>query len=150
MERTIRSRLLARLALVGACLAALCLCGAAAAASAPPGSSVICAQCGDTGTGWTGCTSQTASHSANLSLLASVRHFLVVNYCKQSGTITSVSFAHGCDAGGLVSCSTGAAWQTGGGVGYGYATFEAHASWLVHLPPFLNNYDTLTLTIPVG
>jgi len=74
-----------------------------------------------------------------------------VNYCKHYGTITSVSIAaHGCDTSGLVSCHTGPAWQTGGGVGYTSATFEAHATWVVNLPPFYSNYDTLNLTIPVG
>jgi hypothetical protein len=42
------------------------------------------------------------------------------------------------------------AWRTSGGVGYGYATFEAHATWGVTLVPFYNNTDVLTLTVPVG
>jgi hypothetical protein len=122
---------------------------ATAVAKAPP---VICGTaCDGGGYGWTGCTQQTESHSASIPLIASVRHYLVVSYCKRNGTITSISIAaHGCDAGGLVSCSAGPAWQTGGGVGAGYASFEAHASWVFNLPPFYNNYDTLTLTVPVG
>jgi hypothetical protein len=129
-------------------LAALAI-PAAAVAKAPP---VICGTaCDGGGGGWTGCTQQTASHSASVPLIASVRHYLVVSYCKRNGTITSISIAaHGCDTGGLVSCSPGPAWQTGGGVGAGYASFEAHASWVFNLPPFYNNYDTLTLTVPVG
>jgi hypothetical protein len=128
-------------------LAALAVPAAAMAKTAP----VICATCDGGLSGWTGCTQQTESHSASIPLLASVRHYLVVSYCKQNGTITSISIAaHGCDAGGLVSCSPGPAWQTGGGVGAGYASFEAHASWVFNLPPFYNNYDTLTLTVPVG
>jgi hypothetical protein len=67
------------------------------------------------------------------------------------GTITSISIAaHGCDVRGVAFCSTGAAWRTSGGVGYGYATFEAHATWGVTLVPFYNNTDVLTLTVPVG
>jgi hypothetical protein len=128
-------------------LAALTVPAGAMAKTAP----VLCGTCDDGGTGWTGCTQQTESHSASIPLLASVRHYLVVSYCKRNGTITSISIAaHGCEAGGLVSCSPGPAWQTGGGVGAGFASFEAHASWVFNLPPFYNNYDTLTLTVPVG
>lgn len=132
--------------------AALSLCGAATAAVGPPVPSVICGgACDGGGGGWSGCTQQTESNSASIPLIASVRHYLVVSYCKSNGWITNVSIAaHGCDAGGLVSCSVGAAWQTGGGPGTGYATFEAHASWVLNLPPFYNNYDTLYLTIPWG
>jgi hypothetical protein len=138
--------------LIIALAAALGLCGTAAAAFAPPGPSVVCGgPCDSGGGGWSGCTQQTESNSASIPLIASVRHYLVVSYCKSNGWITSVSIAaHGCDAGGLVSCSVGPAWQTGGGVGTGYATFEAHAAWVVNLPPFYNNYDTLYVTIPLG
>jgi hypothetical protein len=124
----------------------------AGAVAKPPPPSVICgAPCDGGGYGWTGCTQQTASHSASLWPVATVNHYLVVSYCKVNGWITSISIAaHGCDTGGLVSCSPGPAWPTGGGVGAGYASFEAHASWVFNLPPFYNNYDTLTLTVPVG
>ena len=123
---------------------------AVAVAKVPP--PVICGTaCDGGGGGWTGCTQQVESHSASIPLIASVRHYLIVSYCKQNGAITSISIAaHGCDTGGMVSCSTGPAWQTGGGVGAGYASFEAHASWVVNLPPFYNNYDILRLTVPVG
>jgi hypothetical protein len=137
--------------LVVASVVALAVCGAAAAAAGPQTPSLICAYCGDSGTGWTGCTTQTEDHAASIPLIASVRHYLVVSYCKSGGIITSLSIAaHGCDVGGLVGCSVGPAWQSGGGVGAGFATFEAHATWVVQLPPFYNNHDTLTLTIPVG
>ena len=64
--------------------------------------------------------------------LAHIRHFLIVNYCKHYGIITSVSIAaHGCDTSGLVSCHIGPAWQTGGGVGFTSATFEGHVTWTV-------------------
>ena len=138
--------------LIIALAAALALPATATAAAAPGPPTLICgAPCDDGGWGWTGCTQETESHSGNVPPLASVRHYLVVSYCKSNGTITSVSIAaHGCDVGGLVNCSPGPAWQTGGGVGAGYATFEAHATWVLMLPPFYNNHDTLYLTIPVG
>jgi hypothetical protein len=134
-------------------LAALAVpAGAAAtvtATNAPPG--IICGSCDGGGSGWTGCTQQTESHSAGLPYFSSVNHYLVVSYCKRSGTITSISVAaHGCDTRGLAFCSTGPAWQTGGGVGYGYATFQAHATWGVTLAPLYNNNDVLSLTVPVG
>ena len=99
------------------------------ATMAPP---VACGpQCDNNG-GWTGCTQMTVSHSGSAGPLAHIRHFLVVNYCKHYGIITSVSIAaHGCDTSGLVSCRIGPAWQTGGGVGFTSATFEAHATWTV-------------------
>jgi hypothetical protein len=132
-------------------LAALAVPAAASAAKAPvPG--VICGTaCDGGGGGWSGCTQQTESHSAGIPLLASVRHFLVVSYCKSNGTITSISIAaHGCDAGGIMYCYVGSAWMTGGGVGTGFATFEAHASWGSTSVPGYNNYDILHLTVPVG
>ena len=102
---------------------------AAAAAKAPP---VICGTaCDGGGGGWSGCTQQTESHSAGIPLLATVRHFLVVSYCKVNGWITSVSIAaHGCDFQGAAYCATGAAWQTGGGVGSSYASFTGHATYV--------------------
>ena len=137
--------------LILAALAALALSAVAEAAVTEPSPSVICANCDGGFPGWTGCTQETQSHSASVPLIASVNHFLVVSYCKFNGTITSISIAaHGCDAGGLITCSVGPAWQTGGGVGTGFATFEAHANWVLMLPPFYNNHDTLNITIPVG
>jgi hypothetical protein len=124
---------------------------ATAFAGKQPVPDVICGTaCDGGGGGWTGCTQTTASDSANVGV-ARINHFLVVSYCKSNGWITSISIAaHGCDTGGLVSCSPGPAWMTGGGVGDGYATFEAHATWTVLVPPFLSNEDVLTLTVPVG
>ncbi len=128
---------------------ALAMPAAAAAAQEPP--QVACGpQCNNNG-GWTGCTQLTASHSGGVPFLANVKHYLVVNYCKHYGTITSISIAaHGCDTSGLVSCNTGPAWRTGGGVGFSSATFEAHASWIVTTTPFYTNNDILTLTVPSG
>ena len=130
-------------------VAALAVPAVAAAKAGPP--AVLCGPtCGDSG-GWTGCTQVTASHSASVLFLASIRHYLVVNYCKSYGIITSVSIAaHGCDTSGLASCSTGPAWRTGGGVGSSSATFEAHATWIVTTMPLVTNSDVLTLTVPAG
>jgi hypothetical protein len=132
-------------------LAALAVPAGAVAAKAPPPDVLCGPSCGDSGGGWTGCNQQTESHSASIPFVASIRHFLVVSYCKSYGIITSVSIAaHGCDAGGFGACSTGPAWQTGGGVGSGSASFEAHAQWSLTVIPIYNNYDVLTLTIPYG
>jgi len=131
-------------------LAALAVPAGATATKVPP--DVICGTaCDGGGGGWSGCTQQTESHSAGLPYFSSVNHYLVVSYCKRFGTITSVSIAaHGCDTRGLAFCSTGASWPTGGGVGFGYATFEAHATWGLTLAPLYNNNDVLSLTVAVG
>ena len=137
--------------LIIALLAALAVPAASSAAKGPIGDVICGTACDGGGGGWTGCTQQTESHSGGIPYVATVRHFLVVSYCKQNGTITSISIAaHGCDVGGIMYCYVGAAWQTGGGVGAGYATFEAHASWGSTKVPGYNNYDVLTLTVPVG
>ena len=120
----------------------------AAATAAPP--HVLCGPgCNNTG-GYTGCTTASNDHSANVGV-ASIRHYLVVSYCKQYGIITSVSIAaHGCDTSGLATCSTGPAWQASGGVGSTSATFEAHASWGVTINPFVTSYDVVYVTVPAG
>jgi len=102
---------------------------AAASAKAPP---VICGgSCDGGGGGWTGCTQQTATDTMGIRYLSYFRHYLVVSYCKRDGIITSVGIAaHGCDFEGVAVCSTGAAWQTGGGVGSGYASFTGHAAYI--------------------
>ena len=112
---------------------------------------VICGYCNNGLGGWTGCTSQRADHSASVWPIASVDHYLIVDYCKENGWITSISIAvHGCDAHGLVSCNAGDAWMTSGGVGWGFASFEAHANGVLYTTPFVNNSDTLSLDIPIG
>ncbi len=125
---------------------------AGAAAHGGPNPGVICGgSCDGGGGGWSGCTQIQAEHSASVWPIASLRHFLVVSYCKSNGTITSISIAaHGCDVGGVASCHLGPAWQTGGGVGSGYATFEAHANWFLYTSPYINSTDVLTLTVPLG
>jgi hypothetical protein len=109
-------------------LAALAVPAVAVAKAPPP---VICgAPCDGGGWGWTGCTSQTASDSTGIRYLSYIHHYLVVSYCKRNGVITSVGIAaHGCDFEGVAVCSTGPAWQTGGGVGSGYASFTGHATY---------------------
>ena len=131
--------------------AALALPAAAIAAATLPSPQVLCGEsCGGPG-GMTGCADLRAQHSASVSVVAGITHFLVVHYCKRDGIITSVSIAaHGCDTRGLVACSPGPAWKTGGGVGVSWATFEAHASW--HITPLgiYNGTDVLPLTVPSG
>jgi len=128
---------------------ALGVCAATASAGIQP---VICGTaCDGGGGGWTGCTQLRVDHAAGLPYLSHVDHFLVVGYCKSRGIITSISIAaHDCSVGGLAFCHVGSAWQTGGGVGSGWATFEAHATWGVTVVPLYNNSDTLTLTVPLG
>jgi hypothetical protein len=138
---------IALLVLVAAAALALPL-----AAAAAPGSKVLCAQtCSSPGGGFTGCLDQRAAHSASVSVVASISHFLVVHYCKVAGRITSISIAaHGCDTNGLVACSTGPAWLTGGGVGSSSASFEAHATWHVTPLGIYTGTDVLTLSVPTG
>ncbi len=135
-------------------LAALAFAGAASAGVVQPPKPkplMLCGSCGGNGGGFTGCSTVSASHSASVSFLANINHYLVVSYCKSYGIITSVSIAaHGCDTSGFVSCSPGPAWQTGGGVGSTSASFEAHAGWNVTVTPFFNSTDVLTLQVPAG
>ena len=127
-------------------IAALAFAGVAAAA---PGSPVACGATCDPGGGYTGCKSASASHSSSMWAVYSIKHVLVVSYCKRNGVITSISIAaHYCDVSGLVSCSPTAAWQTGGGVGATWATFEAHAQWTVTPLHIYNNTDVLSLLVP--
>jgi hypothetical protein len=135
-------RALSLLALV----AALMVPGAAAAAG---GSPVACGPSCDPGGGYTGCKQISASHSSGVWLVYSIKHVLVVSYCKRYGIITSISIAaHYCDSAGLVSCTPTAAWKTGGGVGSTWATFEAHAQWTVNTLHIYNNTDVVGLTVP--
>ncbi len=121
----------------------------ATAAYAVPSPPVLCGPTCDPGGGFTGCSSVTGSHSANVGV-AWIRHYLVVNYCKVGGIITSVSIAaHGCDVGGVIRCDTGPAWQTGGGVGSTSASFEGHAGWSV-FPYIISNNDVVTVSVPAG
>lgn len=138
-----------KLILVLAAVAALGAAGSAAAADHTPAPTpyVLCCS----GGGYTGCTSITAQHSFSWPLIASVKHVLIVSYCKQGGIITSLSISsHYCDVGGFVSCSPTVAWRTGGGVGSSSASFEAHAVWTVTSLNLYNNTDVLKLTVPAG
>lgn len=138
-----------KLVLLVVLAAALGAAGTAGASVGPIDPHVLCGSCGGNGGGFTGCSQVSASHSANVGV-ASIRHFLVVNYCKVGGLITSVSIAaHGCDVGGLIHCDTGPAWQTGGGVGSTSASFEAHATWST-APYLFSNTDVVNLSVPAG
>jgi hypothetical protein len=118
-------------------------------AAASPGSSVACGGTCDPGSGYTGCKTVSATHTSSAWLVYSIRHVLVVSYCKWNGVITSISIvAHYCDASGFVSCSPTVAWQTGGGGGNTWATFEAHAQWTVNTLHIYNNTDVVSLTVP--
>ena len=123
---------------------------AVATAKAPP---VVCGgPCDSGGTGWTGCSSQTATDALGIRWVAYFRHYLVVNYCKVNGVITSVGIAaHGCDFEGVAVCSTGPAWQTGGGVGSGWASFTGHATYVGGLGgvPFAGT-SVVDVSIPLG
>jgi hypothetical protein len=123
-----------------------------AAALALPGHEVLCSQsCSSPGGGFTGCVDQQAAHSAKVTAIAGISHFVVVHYCKSYGRLTSLSIvAHGCDTNGLVACSTGPAWVTSGGVGYYSASVEAHATWHVTPLGIYTGTDVVTLTIPTG
>ena len=124
------------------------LAGAGTAAAGPI-RTVACGGTCDPGSGYTGCKQISASHTSSVWLIYSIRHVLVVSYCKRNGVITSISIAaHYCDVGGLVSCSPTVAWQTGGGVGTTWATFEAHAQWTVNTLHIYNSTDVLGLTVP--
>ncbi len=127
-------------------VAMLAFGGAAAASNGPP---VACGATCDPGGGYTGCKTISATHTSSAWLVYSIRHVLVVSYCKRLGVITSISIvAHYCDAAGLVSCSPTVAWKTGGGVGNTWATFEAHAQWTVNTLHIYNNTDVVGLTVP--
>jgi hypothetical protein len=143
-----------RKALLATALLAALVLPAAAVAAPPPQTppAVLCGPgCSGNGGGFTGCLDQRASHSARVWGVASISHYLIVHYCKQSGRITSISIlAHGCDTNGFVACSAGPAWMTGGGVGSSSASFEAHATWHVTPLGIYNGTDVLTLTVPSG
>ena len=63
------------------------------AARAATGSPVACGPTCDPGGGYTGCKSASASHSSSVWAVYSIKHVLVVTYCKRNGVITSISIA---------------------------------------------------------
>lgn len=128
--------------------AALAVPSVSAAGNRP----VVCATCDNSDSGWTGCVQVTAEESGGVSFVAHWRHYLVVNYCKVRGTITSLAIiAHGCDAEGFASCSTGPAWLTSGGVGAGWASLQGHATYsgAVAGSPF-GSTSVVHVEIPIG
>jgi hypothetical protein len=128
-QRQRKERLVRKILLMVVMVLALGLAGTATAGHVPsPG--ILCGTCGQNGGGYTGCSQASTSDSGGIPYIAHYRHYLVVSFCKRYGIVTSVSIAaHGCDIQGIVVCSTGPAWQTGGGVGYGSASFTGHATW---------------------
>ena len=143
---------LMRKALVVLCAMAALAAAAGAAKAAPPQPVLCGSSCVGNGGGWTGCTQATASDSGGIPYIAHYKHYLVINYCKRYGVITSVSIAaHGCETQGAVVCSTGPAWQTSGGVGYGSASFTGKATWVgaVDGVPYAST-STVNYTVPWG
>jgi hypothetical protein len=99
--------------------------------------------------GWSGCKTIETSHSSSLWYVYSVRHAFRVSYCKSNGVITSIwGQTNYCDVSGIASCSPTVWFQTGGGRGSTWATFEAHALWTIAPAHIYNSTDVLTLTIP--
>jgi hypothetical protein len=99
---------------------------AEAHAGPPP---VVCGTaCDGGGGGWTGCTQSTGTDHGGVWGIAGWQHYLIVNYCKVNGWITSLSIvAHGCDTSGFAFCNVGPAWLASGGVGTGWAIVEGRA-----------------------
>jgi hypothetical protein len=137
-----------KLFLLLAVVAALGGAGAASAASGV-GGYVACGPGCDPGGGWSGCRTIEVSHSSSLWYVYSVRHAFRVSYCKSNGIITSIwGQTNYCDVSGIASCSPTVWFQTGGGGGSKWATFEAHAQWTIAPAHIYNSTDVLTLTIP--
>jgi hypothetical protein len=115
--------------------AALAVPAAAAATTQPPTPMSICTSCDGGGGGSTGCWQETWWSDRGVTYVASIHHYIVMQWCKQQGTITWISiYRHGCDSSGFAHCSTGPAFITAGGVGYGWAEFEGHAQVWTTLP----------------
>jgi hypothetical protein len=116
-----------RIVLVIALVAALAAPAAALALPGPP--PVICGTaCDGGGGGWTGCTQSTATDHGGVWGIAGWQHYLIVNYCKVNGLITSLGItAHGCDTSGFAFCNVGPAWVASGGQGTGWGIIEGRA-----------------------
>lgn len=134
-------------------LVVLAVPAAASAANAPIIAPVICGTpCDGGGSGWSGCTQVTVDDHGGIRWLSYYKHYLIVNYCKVNGLITSASIvAHGCDFEGVMACTTGQAWLQSGGVGTGWATYTGRAYYLGALGgvPFAGT-SGVTLNIPLG
>lgn len=138
--------------LIIALLAALAVPAASSAAKGPIGDVICGTACDGGGYGWTGCTQVTATDSNGIRWISYYRHYLVVNYCKVNGLITSASIvAHGCDFEGTAACTTGSAWLVSGGVGTGWASFTGRAYYIAALGgvPFAGT-STVNVDIPLG
>jgi hypothetical protein len=139
-----------KLVLLLAVLAALGSTGAAAASNGIGGrGDMTCGPGCNPGGGWSGCKTLEVSHSSGLWYVYNVRHAFRVSYCKSNGVITSIwGQTNYCDVSGIASCSPTTWFQTGGGRGSTWATFEAHALWTIAPAHIYNSTDVLTLTIP--
>jgi hypothetical protein len=138
--------------ILGLLLAVAAPATATAAVGAPPPPVICGTPCDGGGGGWTGCSQQTASDSAGIRWVSWYRQYLVVNYCKVNGWITSLSIAaHGCDYEGVMYCSTGPAWVASGGVGSGWANVTGHATFVGALGgvPWAGT-SKVSLSIPLG
>jgi len=131
-------------------LAVLAALGVTGAASAAGGRDILCGPgCDPGGGGWSGCKTIEVAHAASFWRFYSVRHAFRVSYCKADGVITSMwDQTNYCDVSGFASCSPTVWFQTGGGNGSTWATFEAHAVWTIVPAHVYNSTDVLTLTIP--
>ena len=129
-----------KLIVLVALVAAIVVPGSALAGTGVPAPSVACGgqSCSGGGVGSSGCWSQLWWSNRGLPYLSSIHHYVIVNWCKSFGRITSFSIGtHGCDTSGFVVCQPAEAFLTSGGVGQGYATFEAHANYGLTLPKAL-------------
>lgn len=137
-------------------IVALAAPGAAlAAAGQPAPPSAVCGptSCDGGGYGSTGCSEYTWWASGGIQYYSYFKHYFVVRWCKNNGTLTSVDvLAHGCDTSGFGACSAGPWWTTSGGVGSRTWSFEAHANVSTTLAKLLgyNFTDTLWGSIAPG
>ena len=128
------------LLIVGLILGLIAPGAALAAPGKPLPPTVICGptSCDGGGAGSTGCWQSEWWSNRGIDYFSSIHHYIVAQWCKSSGTITSFSIVqHGCDSSGFASCSTGPAFVTGGGVGAGWVSFEGHANVGVTIPKAL-------------
>jgi hypothetical protein len=103
--------------------------------------------------GSNGCWQETWWSDHGIPYGAYTHHYVVVQWCKSSGMITMIEIVqHGCDTSGFASCSTGPAYLTAGGVGFGWAMFEGHANISSTIPRMLgwNFTDVVSGSVAPG
>ncbi len=142
------------LLIVGLVVAFAVPAAAHAAAGQPPRPSVDCGgSCEGGGGGSSGCWQETWRQDRGFDYFNHIHHYVVAQWCKSNGTITSFAIVeHSCDTSGFVSCTPGPAFLTGGGVGWGWVTFEAHANVGITVPKALgyNLTDVFSGSIAPG